>query len=130
MPVENVIGLLFIGILAVVLAVVLSTAEENSANIIPFGLSGLEAAMQLTAANNWEIAIMRRSGYVHSGWSIAGTRREALNFAIAKLRKARIDTVSIVRNDTLIFEVRAYYESSGSRRTGKYVGGFVITPNL
>lgn len=130
MPVESAIGLVFVGILAVVLAIVLSTAEENSASIIPYELSGLEAIMQLTAANNWEIAIMRRSGYVYSGWTIAGTRREALNFSISKLRKARIDTVSIVRNETQVFEVRAYYESAGSRRTGKYVGGFVITPSI
>ena len=128
MPVENVIGLVFVGILAVVLAVVLSTAEKNSKNIVAYDLPGLEAVMQLTAANNWEIAVMRRSGYVHSGWTIAGTRREVLNFAISKLRKARIDTVSIVRNEMKVFEVRAYYESAGSRRTGKYVGGFVITP--
>ena len=129
MPVENVIGLVFVGILAVVLAVVLSTAEENSTNLVAYELPDLEAVMQLTAANNWEIAVIRRSGYVHSGWTIAGNRREALNFAISKLRKARIDTVSIVRNEINVLEVRAYYESVGRRRTGKYVGGFVITPS-
>ena len=130
MPVENAIGLVFVGILAVGLAVVLSTVEENSASIVPYDISGLEVAMQLTYANNWEISIMRRSGYLPSGWTVAGTRREALNFATSKLRKARIDTVSIVRNETKVFEVRAYYESAGSRRTGKYVGGFVIAPSI
>ena len=130
MPVENVIGLVFVVLLAVVLGVVLSTAEENSANRTPYDLSDLETIMQLTAANNWEIAIMRRSDFVHSGWTIAGTRRQALNFAISKLRQARIATVSVVRNEVQVFEVQAYYESAGSRRTGKYIGGFVITPNV
>ena len=61
MPVENVIGLVFVGILAVVLAVVLSTAEETSKNIAAYDLPGLEDIMKLTVENNWEIAVMRRS---------------------------------------------------------------------
>ena len=41
MPFENVIGLVFVGILAIVLAVVLSTAEENSTNIVAYELPDL-----------------------------------------------------------------------------------------
>lgn len=51
-----------------------------------------------------------------------------MNLAISKLKKARIETVAMVRNEPTWMEVAAYYESGGQRRTGQYVGGFVVKP--
>jgi hypothetical protein len=59
---------------------------------------------------------------------VQGSRNSALNSALEKMRSARIDVVEVVCNRSDRFEVRAFYDSTGARRTGKYIGGFVITP--
>lgn len=65
---------------------------------------------------------------LYSTWNVTGNREAAMNLAISKLKKARIETVAMVRNEPTWMEVAAYYESGGQRRTGQYVGGFVVKP--
>jgi hypothetical protein len=92
----------------------------------PVGLSQLQTHMVLQGTGQWEVTILRRSGYVHDAWVFTGTAIGALQTAQQKMRQARIEECAIRSNTTSKFEVRAYYESTGKRRTGKYVGGFVI----
>lgn len=94
----------------------------------PHGLSSLATLMKLTGEGIWDATIERRSGYVHDGWQFTGSAYGALQTALQKLRQARMEQVAISCNDEKRFRVIAYYESTGNRRTGKYVGGFVITP--
>ena len=85
--------------------------------------------MLLSESGNWNVSIVRRSGYDHAVWRVPGSRYAALDLAISKLRQARIDMVEVVCNTPNKLEVRAFYDSTGSRRTGKYVGGFIIVPD-
>lgn len=84
--------------------------------------------MALSGTRTWNVTILRRSGYAQDGWDFHGNALGALQTAEAKMRQAGLNDFTIQSNNKLKFEVRAYFESSGKRRTGKYVGGFVITP--
>lgn len=92
----------------------------------PVSLSQIQTHMVLQGTGQWEVTILRRSGYVHDAWVFTGTALGALQTAQQKMRQARIEECAIRSNTASKFEVRAYYESTGKRRTGKYVGGFVI----
>lgn len=92
----------------------------------PISLAQLQTYMVLQGTGQWEVTILRRSGYVHDAWVFTGTAVGALQTAQQKMRQARIEECSIRSNTASKFEVRAYYESTGRRRTGKYIGGFVV----
>ena len=94
----------------------------------PVTLHNLSSVMLLSGNGAWRITIVRRSGYVHDAWEFQGSASSALQTALQKMRQARINDFSILTNSASKFEARAYYESTGRRRTGKYVGGFIITP--
>lgn len=128
MPTENVVGILITVILAVVIGIYFEIAKEEHKNRVPTPVSHLASLFQLGDGDNWSVTITRRSGYESSAWAVPNSKYHALDFAIGKLRQARIDVVEIVTNTPNKLEVRAFYDSTGSRRTGKYIGGFVITP--
>jgi hypothetical protein len=92
----------------------------------PHSLSSLASLMKLTGDGDWEVTIERRSGYVHDAWKFTGSANGALQTALQKLRQARVEEVAITCNDERRFRVKAYFDSPGLRRTGKYVGGFVV----
>jgi hypothetical protein len=103
-------------------------SEAETANRKPIAANSLRSSAKLEGERNWLVTIKRRSGYVHEAWTIFGNARSAIDSAVSKLQQARIYDVH-VRSDTKEkLDVIAFYESTGSRRTGKYVGGFVIEP--
>ena len=93
----------------------------------PISLSDLPSHMVMQGNGQWEVTILRRSGYGHDAWVFTGSAVGALHTAQQKMRQARIEECAIRANSASRFDVRAYYESIGKRRTGKYVGGFVIS---
>ncbi len=91
-------------------------------------VSELASRMSLSGSGAWEVTILRRSGYVHDAWEYHGTAIGALQTAQQKLRQASLEMHCVRANSAEKFEAIAAYESAGARRTGKYIGGFVITP--
>ena len=129
MPTENLIALIFVAILAIVINFAFVAMEQENKNRVPTPVSHLSAIMLLAESGNWSVSILRRSGYNDAACRVPGSRYAALELAVSKLRQARIDTVEVVCNTPNKLEVRAFYDSTGSRRTGKYVGGFIIVPD-
>ena len=128
MPPENVAGLVIVVIIAIALQFVFMAGEEDEKNRQATPVSHLRDMLELTDNSMWSVTIMRRSGYVQSAWHVPGSRYNALDLALEKMRSARIDMVEVVCNKSDKFEARAFYGSTGARRTGKYIGGIVITP--
>jgi hypothetical protein len=124
----NPAGLLIVAIMAIVLIILFAVINAEESNRIPVEVNTLISIATLGARTKWNVTIMRRSGYVHDAWAVTGSAKSAIDLGVSKLRQARITTVVIVRNETECLEVRAFYDSAGRRRTGKYVGGFIITP--
>jgi hypothetical protein len=102
--------------------------EKGRAIAPPIQLHELRGQMALSGTRIWNVTILRRSGYAQDGWDFHGNAVAALQTAESKMRQASLTDFVIRSNNQMKFEVRAYYESSGKRRTGKYIGGFVITP--
>jgi hypothetical protein len=123
-----VVGILIAVILAVVIGIHFEIAKEEHKNRVPTPVSHLASLFQMADGDNWSVTITRRSGYESSAWVVPSSKYHALDFAIGKLRQARIDIVEIISNAPNKLEVRAFYDSTGLRRTGKYIGGFIITP--
>jgi hypothetical protein len=131
MPTESAIGIIVVVILFIVVVTIqlsLTANEEEERNRKPTPVSHLRGILALSDHMMWQVTITRRSGYVHSDWHVAGSRNIALDVALDKMRSARIDTVAVICNRSDKFEARAFYDSTGARRTGKYIGGFMITP--
>jgi hypothetical protein len=103
-------------------------SEEEHRNAAPTKTSELATLAQLSGGTEWSVTIMRRSGYVHDEWRVTGTAKNAVDLAVSKLHQARIYDVRVRTNKPIKLDVVAFYESQGRRRTGKYIGGFVITP--
>ena len=125
---ESVFGLVVVFVLTIALGLLFSSNDTQSGPRNPIGLADLSVQCELSDAHEWEITITRRSGYVDSVWEFRGNKRGVVDFANAKLRQARIGAVAIRYNAPKRFEVVAFFESSGQRRTGKYVGGYIIVP--
>ncbi len=120
--------LIVVMLFAIVMGVLFESAKAETENRVPVPIRDLASLVVLRPSRKWCVTVMRRSGYVHDEWEFTGTATGAVEFANLKLAKARIDLVQIVTNNEKRFEVRAFYESTGTRRAGKYVGGYVITP--
>jgi hypothetical protein len=123
-----VIGLIVVVILAIVFQIMLTDAEEAAKNRTPTPISHLRSIIELSEHGMWLVTITRRSGYDHAAWNVPGSRDNALDLALEKLRHARIDVVEVICNRPEKFEVNTFYDSNGARRTGKYIGGFTIIP--
>lgn len=92
----------------------------------PYHLSQLASQMKLSGEGVWDVTILRRSGYVHDAWQYTGSATAALQTGVQKMRQARQEEVAITINSESKFAITAFYESTGARRTGKYIGGFEI----
>jgi hypothetical protein len=115
--------------LTIAIPAFLLVGKEKSRTIAPpVSLHELRAQMALNGTRTWNVTILRRSGYAQDGWDFHGSAVAALQTAESKMRPAGLSDFMIRSNSQTKFEVRAYYESTGKRRTGKYIGGFVITP--
>lgn len=125
---QTAVLIFLISILGIGAGLMFESAKVDYANRIPVAIHELRSRIALKDAYSWNITITRRSGYVSSVRTISGQKIAALDFAVGKLQQARIHMVEIVTNESHKFEVRAFYESAGHRRTGKYVGGFFIAP--
>lgn len=123
-----VIGVIVLIIVAAALQILLSETEEAAKNRQPTHVAHLRGILELTDHGMWHVTITRRSGYEHSAWDVPGSKDNALDLALEKIRPARIDMVEVVCNRPEKFEVRAFYDSTGARRTGKYISGFIIVP--
>ncbi|MBI1404281.1 MAG: hypothetical protein GC147_13860 [Porphyrobacter sp.] len=99
---------------------------ESGPSEPPVPLSRLQSVMALQGTKAWSVTIVRRSGYIHDAWTYTGTALGALQTAQQKMRQAKLEDFAIRANTPHRFEVTAYFESAGRRRTGKYIGGFVI----
>ena len=112
---------------AIFLGVVQMNAEEDNRNATPIALNQLISLAKLGGHQKWSVTIVRRSGFVHDAWTITGSAQNAIDSATVKMRQAKIFDVRIRENTSTKFDVLAFYDSAGNRRTGKYVGGFIIT---
>lgn len=104
----------------------IDSSDNNSAHEGPLSEESVKQLMKLQNSGPWMITILRRSGYEHSACISKGNCYAAIELAFFKMRQARIYKYSIVKNTDNKLEVRAYFDSTGSRRTGKYIGGFEI----
>lgn len=118
--------LLLVIVVSAFFGIVQLIGDEETKTRRPLSLEALANAAMLEGNHEWAVNIIRRSGYVHSSWAMQGSAFSAIAFANSKLRQAKIYDVSIKVNAVDRLEVIAFYESQGARRTGKYVGGFVI----
>jgi len=125
---ENYVAFLVFAVFAVIIAVVLSSATAEQANQAVIDVWQIEAHAELEDRQGWDVTVLRRSGYEHGVWTVPGSRHDAISFAISKIAKAKITSVVIWRNSATILEVRASNDSTGQRRTSKYIGGFSIKP--
>jgi hypothetical protein len=118
--------LIVVFFVAIFLGVVQLQSEEELKNLKPTSTSELPSLAQLSGTAKWTVTIMRRSGYVYDEWEITGSAKNAIQLGISKLHQARIYDVHVRENSLKKLDVIAFYESQGSRRTGKYIGGFII----
>ncbi len=131
MPTDSDIGIIVVVILLIVVLIIqlsVTANEQEERNRKPTPVSHLRGMLALSDHRMWHVTVTRRSGYVHSDWQVAGSKDVALDVALNNMRAARIDVVAVICNRSDKFEARAFYNSAGARRTGKYIGGFVISP--
>ena len=125
MDAGSILLLLFVIVVGIGFGILqLQSGDEKAQH--PVTTSTLRDQSNLMGEGRWLVTITRRSGYVHDEWETYGTAKNAIDSAVAKLHQARIYEVAIRVNKPNKLDVAAFYESTGRRRTGKYIGGFVI----
>lgn len=124
----TIILLVLVMLAGIFFGVLQSQSEEELRSAQPVSAGTLHIVSKLAGERTWSITIMRRSGYVHDAWTLHGTAKNAIDSGVNKLRQANIFDVMVRVDTPSKLDVIAFYESTGARRTGKYVGGFVIGP--
>ena len=85
-------------------------------------LDRLREILRLAPHGTYQVTILRQSGNVHSERVVTGAAAEALQVALATLRRAGIDAVHVGENREIGLRVGRLYHDHRGRKEGRKVG--------
>lgn len=85
-------------------------------------LERLREILRLEPFGSYRVTILRQSGNVHAEKVVTGTAQDALEVALATLRRAKIDAVHVGVNSEAELRIGRLYHDHRGRNEGKKVG--------
>ena len=78
---------------------------------------------------DYDPVVWRQSGEIHSHSEFTMSREDALEYVLKTMRRAKIESVSVLENTEDEFTVRRSVQNARGRQEGKRVGGFTLKMN-
>jgi len=84
---------------------------------------------KLLPESDYDPVVWRQSGEIHSHSEFTMSREDALEYVLKTMKRAKIESVSVLENTEDEFTVRRSVQNARGRQEGKRVGGFTLKMN-
>lgn len=89
----------------------------------------IQDVWKLLPEADYDPVVWRQSGEIHSHSEFTMSREDALEYVLKTMRRAKIESVSVLENTEDEFTVRRSVQNARGRQEGKRVGGFTLKMN-
>ena len=89
----------------------------------------IQDVWKLLPEADYDPVVWRQSGEIHSHSEFTMSREDALDYVLKTMKRAKIESVSVLENTEDEFTVRRSVQSARGRQEGKRVGGFTLKMN-
>jgi hypothetical protein len=89
----------------------------------------IQDVWKLLPEADYDPVVWRQSGEIHSHSEFTMSREDALDYVLKTMKRAKIESVSVLENTEDEFTVRRSVQNARGRQEGKRVGGFTLKIN-
>lgn len=89
----------------------------------------IQDVWKLLPEADYDPVVWRQSGEIHSHSEFTMSREDALDYVLKTMKRAKIESVSVLENTEDEFTVRRSVQNARGRQEGKRVGGFTLKMN-
>jgi len=89
----------------------------------------IQDVWKLLPEADYDPVVWRQSGEIHSHSEFTMSREDALEYVLKTMKRAKIESVSVLENTEDEFTVRRSVQNARGRQEGKRVGGFTLKMN-
>ena len=89
----------------------------------------IQDVWKLLPEADYDPVVWRQSGEIHSHYEFTMSREDALEYVLKTMKRAKIESVSVLENTEDEFTVRRSVQNARGRQEGKRVGGFTLKMN-
>lgn len=89
----------------------------------------IQDVWKLLPEADYDPVVWRQSGEIHSHSEFTMSREDALEYVLKAMKRAKIESVSVLENTEDEFTVRRSVQNARGRQEGKRVGGFTLKMN-
>jgi len=89
----------------------------------------IQDVWKLLPEADYDPVVWRQSGEIYSHSEFTMSREDALEYVLKTMKRAKIESVSVLENTEDEFTVRRSVQNARGRQEGKRVGGFTLKMN-
>ena len=89
----------------------------------------IQDVWKLLPEADYDPVVWRQSGEINSHSEFTMSREDALEYVLKTMKRAKIESVSVLENTEDEFTVRQSVQNARGRQEGKRVGGFTLKMN-
>lgn len=126
---EQLIGLGLVAVFAFIMWIIHENAQaalDDPNNKKVVYLDQLPSVTELQGRGLWSITIIRQSGNFHSSKEVHGDAAAALAAAVSTFRRAKIDGIGIIKNETAELHFGRLFHNHRGSNEGKKVGQAIV----